>query len=288
MPKQEKRPGEKARRQKKPQPRRTAPEAVYTPGRQFNRRRLVLRIVTVVAVAFAFFLGLSIFFKVDTVTVSGCEKYSAWSVAEASGIEQGDSLLFFGEAAAGSRVIDSLPYVKSVRFQRTLPGTVHIIIEEAPVAYAAQDTKGSWWLITAEGRVTEQADTAEAGKHTSLVGITLENPEVGTQAVAQEKAEEGSSVTGADRLAVALQILRQLEANEMLGVVASVDVSNLQALELWYGDRYRVKLGDSSRMDYKIAAVKSAVAGMSDYQTGILDASFTTFPNSVGHMQFQN
>ena len=72
--------------------RKNAPEVVYTPAREFNRNRLVLNILTIFAVAFAIFLGLSIFFKVEQVTVSGNSKYSEWSVYEASGIQEGDSL----------------------------------------------------------------------------------------------------------------------------------------------------------------------------------------------------
>ena len=102
-----------------------------------------------------------------------------------------------------------------------------------------------------------------------------------------DESGEGA-VTGSDRLQVALQILAQLEHNEMFGKVTSINVSGLQSLEFWCGQQYQVKLGDSSRLDYKIAAVKSAMDEMSDYQRGILDASFTTFPNSVGYMQFQN
>lgn len=279
------RPGARAA---KPQPKKNAPEVVYTPARQFNRGRLVLNVLTVTAVAFAVFLGLSIFFKVEKVVVSGAQKYSDWTISEASGIQEGDSLLFFGEAAAGSKIIDALPYIQKVRFDIELPGTVHIIVEEAPVAYAIRSDDGAWWLMTAQGRITEKTDAASAGKYTAVNGVSLRDPAVGETAVAAEAEGEGSSVTGADRLSVAMQILQQLEANEMLGKVASVDVSSLQALEMWYGTRYQIKLGDSSELAYKIAAVRSAVEQMSPYQTGILDASFTTFPNSVGYMQFQN
>ncbi|MBR4972456.1 MAG: FtsQ-type POTRA domain-containing protein [Oscillospiraceae bacterium] len=279
------RPGQRAA---KPQPKNNAPKVVYTPAREFNRGRLVLNIVTITAVAFAIFLGLSIFFKVEKVVVSGAEKYSDWTVQTASGIQEGDSLLFFGQASAGSKIIDALPYVQKVHFDLELPGTVHIIIEEAPVAYAVQSSDGMWWLMTAQGRITEQWGSTPSGKHTVVNGVTLKTPVVGETAVAAEPEESESSVTAADRLGVALQILQQLEASEMLGKVASVDVSNLQALQMWYGNRYQVKLGDSDRMDYKIAAVKSAIDQMSPYQTGILDASFTTFPSSVGFMQFQN
>lgn len=268
-------------------PRKTAPEVVYTPARPFNRSKLILRVLTVAAVAFAIFLGISIFFKVDTITVSGCEKYSEWTIVEKSGVKEGDSLLFFGEANAASKIIDALPYVKSVRFHITLPGKVQIIVEEVPVAYSIQSGDGTWWLITSEGRVAERVDAAKAGNYTTIVGITLKNPSVGADAVAEEKEPAGSAITGADRLDAAVLIMQQLEANEMLGVVASVDVSSLQSLQLWYGNRYLVKLGNSDRMDYKLAAVKSSVEQMSEYQTGILDASFTTFPDAVGYMQFQ-
>ena len=266
--------------------RKNAPEVVYTPAKEFNRNRLLLNIVTVFAVAFAIFLGLSIFFKVEQVTVSGNSKYSEWSIYEASGIREGDSLLFYGEATAGSKIIDALPYVTSVRFEIKLPGTVHIIVEEASVAYSIQSEDGTWWLMTAQGRLTEQVNAAVAGTCAKVVGVSLRAPAVGQNAVAYETGE--GAVTGADRLDVALQIISQLEANELFGKVTAIHVSALQQLEFWCGQQYQVKLGDSDRLDYKIAAVKIAMEQMSPYQSGILDASFTTFPNSVGYRQFQN
>ncbi len=275
-----------ARRQTKVKQKTNAPEVVYTPAKEFNRSRLVLNMVTIFAVAFAIFLGLSIFFKVEKVMVSGADRYSEWSVSEASGIKPGDSLLFFGQANASSKIIDALPYVKSVRYELELPGTVHIIIEEAPVAYSVRAENDTWWLMTADGRLTEQVNAAVAASYCKIEGMTLNSPAVGQNAVAFENGE--GSVTGADRMAVALQILQQLEANELFGKVTSVDVSGLQSLEFWCGKQYQVKLGDSERLDFKIAAVKTAISEMSDYQTGILDASFTVFPNSVGYMQFQN
>ncbi len=248
-----------------------APDVVYTPAKEFNRSRLVLNILTIAAVAFAIFLGLSIFFNVKTVTVSGAQRYSEWTIAEASGIEEGDSLLFFGRASASSKIIDALPYVKSVRFEIELPGTVHIIVEEALAVYSVEAEDGTWWLMTAEGRLTEQVNVADAGNCAKIEGIKLSNPVVGQSAVAAETGE--GSVTGADRLATALQILQQLEANELFDKVTSVNVAKLQTLEFRYDNRYQVKLGDNSYLENKIAAVKGAIDKASQYQTGILDAS---------------
>lgn len=279
---------ERRRRTPKPQPRNTAPEVVYTQPKQFSRSHLVVRLLTIVAVVIAIGMGLSIFFKVETITVVGAEKYSAWSVTEASGIAEGDSLLFFGRAGAAGRIIHQLPYIKSVRFGIKLPGTVNIIIEESPVAYGVQDTQDGWWLITSDGRVVEQTDSATALINTVIEGVKLEKPVIGELAVATENNAQGELIatTNADRLTAALEVFCALEANEILGKVASVDVTSPQAIEIWYGTQYQIKLGDRSKMEYKIAAVKQVVSQMSQYQTGILDASFTTFPDKVSYTPF--
>lgn len=272
---------ERRRRTAKPQPKHTTPEVVYSQPKPFNRRRLTLHLLTILAVVIAIGMGLSIFFKIDTVTVTGAQKYSAWSVSQASGLEMGDSLLFFGRAGAAGKIIHQLPYVKSVRFQIDLPGTVNIIIEESPVAYRVQDTEGTWWLITSEGRVVEQTETAAEAV---LKGFTITSVVAGELAVAAEN--HTGAATGADRLQAALLICRELEDNEILGRVASVDVSSLQSIELWYGEQYQVKLGSTERMDYKVTAACQAIAQMSSYQRGILDASFTVFPDKVSYMPF--
>ncbi len=278
-------PGARHRKSKTPS-RKHAPDVVYTPAKAFDRKKLLLHVLTIAAVAFAVFLGLSIFFKVDTIAVSGCQKYEEWTIREASGIEEGDSLLFFGEASAASKIIDALPYVNSVRFDIQLPGRVTIIIEEAPTAYAMQDTNGGWWLVTSVGRVVEKVDSATAGRYTIVKGLFLKSPSVGLNAVAADTEPEGSVITGADRLSAAMQIIRSAEKNELMGVIASVDVSNLQTLELWYGHRFQVKLGDIKDMDYKIAVLRSAIATMHEYETGILDVTEAATTNTVARYKF--
>lgn len=257
----------RASRQK---PKTNAPEIVRTPPKEFDRRRFALQIWTIVAIVLAISIGLSIFFRVGQITVTGCNRYSAWTVSEASGIEIGDSLLFFGKATAGSCILDALPYVMSVRFTVKLPGNVNIIIEEAPVAYGLQATDGSWWLITSEGKVAEQTDAVNAEKTTVIKGVILDGPVVGEMARAYTSDSDGA-VTGADRLATALQLVQLLEANEILGEMSCVDVNNLQHLRLWYKNQYRIDLGDRQEMDTKIATVRAAIPEIGEFQTGVME-----------------
>ena len=271
------------------------PEVIYTEPKPFNRRRFFLQMVSVAAVVVALMMGLSVFFKVKTITVSGAETYSNWSVREASGIEDGDSLLGFSVARASAQILTQLPYVEEVRIGIKLPDTVNIYIKELDVAYAIKSHEGIWWLITSDGKVVEQADASIAEGYTKILGVTLADPYSGGEAEAFEELstetlEEGETVpvttTGSQRLAAAKQILKALEANDIVGEAASVDVTSLNAIELWYGTRYQVNLGDASNMEYKIACMNQVILQMKDYQTGMLDISFTTWKDQVGYTPF--
>ena len=71
-----------------------------------------------------------------------------------------------------------------------------------------------------------------------------------------------------------------------MGDAASVDVSQLQDIILWYGTQYQVNLGTIDRIALKITYMKNAIMQMSDYQTGVLDISFTTWMDQVGYTPF--
>lgn len=281
-------------------PAQPAPEVVYTPAKPFNRGRVLLHLITVVAVVLALSFGISIFFKVEVITVSGAEKYDAWTVKEASGIEIGDNLLSFGEAKAAGKIKTALPYVKTVRIGIKLPDTVNIEIKELDVVYAIKDAVEQWWLITSDGRVVDRADRATAGDYTEIKGVKIVTPAVGQHASAQEEQAQSTDPTGgttevtyapvvkaSDRLAAALNILQYMEECGIIGEAASVDVSDLGNLELEYGQRFLVKLGDTTQLLYKIKCMNAAINGddpensLKEYDSGVLDVSFTIKENQV-------
>jgi len=274
----------------------------YTPAKPFNRNRFLLRLATVAAVVLALLMGMSIFFKIGQVTVSGTEKYTPWEIKEASGIRDGDSLLGISERRISAKIRTALPYVGNVRVGIKLPDTVNIEITELDAVYAVEDADAGWWLMDAQGRIVDKTNAVEAKGYTQIVGVQIQSAAVGEQAVAFE--EEPTETTGPEETGVtvpviqtvpaqhhldaAVNILAALETNGVLGRIETVDVSDLKQMLLWYGNRYQVILGDNSRMEYKIAAMKAAIQKMGEYQSGYLDVSFTTWPNEVGYTPFDS
>lgn len=283
------------RKSENSRPKTPTPAVIYTQPLPFNRDRLIVQLITVTAVVLAIVMGLSVFFKVKTVTVTGADTYSAWAVREASGISEGDKLLTFSKIRAASQIMANLPYVKGVRIGIKLPDTVNIMIEEESVVYAVKSSDGQWWMMDSDGRVVEQANNAKAATATQLLGVTLEAPAVNQKGIATEMTPSETNelgelipvtTTGAQRLTAALQIFKALESNDIVGEAASVDVTSTEDIILWYGTRYQVNLGDTSRLDYKIDCMNDAILQMSDYQSGVLDVSFTIWPNQVGYTPF--
>ena len=289
-------------------------DVVYTPPKPFKRGRFVLHLATVVAVVLAVVLGMSIFFKVETVKVSGCNTYTEWEVAEASGIELGSNLLTLSRAQVSGNIISRLPYVDSVRVGIFLPDTVNIEIKELDVVYAIEDAQGNWWLMNDEGKIVEQINTVASKEYTRILGVRLEGAEVGKVAVAEEPVlatitvagsdpdiDETSEptettaepeatirvgVTGAERLSTALAVIQQLSSNSISGQVDSVDVSNLTDIELWYDERFQINLGNTGQLEYKVSALKATINRMETYESGYLDLTFTNWQDKVGYTPF--
>ena len=228
-----------ARKVRRPAPNKVvtpAPDVVYTPAKPFSRERFLMRMATVVAVVIALMFGISIFFRVEHVKVSGADKYTPYMIQEAAGIKEGDALLGLSDARISGKITSALPYVESVSIAIELPNTVHIEIKEMDVVYAIRDDKDGWWLITADGRVVINADNATAGACTVIEGVRLSDPVSGGRAEAAdvnsgimvEDPVTGAMVpqfeSGDSRLSTALTILQYLEDNVIIGEVASVNV----------------------------------------------------------------
>ena len=265
-------------------------------GRTFFRRLLIS-----IGVAVFISLVLMAFLRVRNISVVGNSVYSQSEIQEASGISQGSALLLVNKTTAASRIQAQLPYIDEVRVGINLPDTVKIEVVELETAFAVAADDGSYWLINAEGRLIEQITAKAASDYLKIDGVRIKSTAVGDQAVAteasaepppdeeeaqtgenaeEEESEESEESEGppeapaAQRLDVALQIVRQLAEGEEIREITSVDVSSIYDLQIWYGTRFQVKLGGVSELGYKLDYMLAAISQLESYQSGVLDLTF--------------
>ena len=287
-------------REPKRRPRRKAKpiqeETVYKDAKPVNISRFLIRIATVMAVVLAVVFGMSIFFKAEKIEVAGAEKYTVSQVQEASGIMKGTNLLTLNKGQVAGNILAKLPYIKEIRVGIRLPDTVVIHVVEAAVAYAAADASGTWWTLNCDGKIMEKINASTSGSYPRILGVRLDDPAVGKIAVAHENAtsapddgEASAPVTVYDweRLAAALSIAKEMEKNGVIGEIATIDVTDMGEIEVWYGQRFQILLGENTELSKKIFYVVRAISQLDRYQTGIVDASFTTWPDEIYHREFE-
>lgn len=261
-------------------PREEVPQVIYRAPKPMRRGTFLWKLVSMAAMVAAVFLALSVFFRVETITVAGAEKYTPWMIRQAAGVEPGDALLGIGKARVASRIVAELPYVDEVKVGIRLPGTVEIEITELQVTYSIEDENGAWWLISSSGRTVEQVTLEQALGYTRVEGLAIRTPQPGqaVQAVPGQIVDpgDGSAVTldqdQADaQLEALIAVMTALENSRIIGEVARIDVTDPTDIRLEYPQLLTVRLGSSERMDYKIRYLAAAVEQLEDSQSGELD-----------------
>ncbi|NLB30007.1 MAG: FtsQ-type POTRA domain-containing protein, partial [Clostridiales bacterium] len=107
--------------------------AIYTPVAAF----LVLFIII---------FGVSVFFRVTGIEVTGSARYTADEIIAASGVELGDNLFLLNSDAAARKITAAMPYISDFRIDRKIPGTaVLAVTESAP--FAAVQSGGDYWKV---------------------------------------------------------------------------------------------------------------------------------------------
>ena len=151
--------------------------------RKRNRGRFgpLFKLLCLVAVGVALTMGATVFFRVESVVISGNERYSQEEIIAASGIQVGDNLYGLNKVRIDQNIRTSLPYIGDLTINRALPNTIVITVTEwnAVARIAAPDPEQASaiqkelagedpdaepiplaqesWLISVKGKLLEPA-----------------------------------------------------------------------------------------------------------------------------------
>lgn len=205
-----------------------------------------------------------VFFRVNTIEVTGNVRYTTEEVIAASGIHPGDNLMVMAKSRIASSIRTQLPYVEAVSIQRVLPDGVTIRVTER-VAAASVDSAEGRWLISSQGKLLEPAG---GGQVMEISGLTALAPYAGGMI---QVAEEDEST-----LRYVLELLGELESRGMLSRCTALDCSAVTYMMLSY-DIYRLKLPRGVDYSYYIQLAQSALDSgrIPEGKGGVLDLTVT-------------
>ncbi len=228
-------------------------------------RSFVFSSVSFIVICAALVFGMSVFFRVSNIEVVGAGRYTKQEIVAASGLKDGDNLMFINREASAKRIYTALIYIGDVKVSRKLPNTVVIKVSESGAA-AVIETDSGLWLIDQNCRLLEECATQDAESHIKIKGVAAVKPKKGdTVSVADEDKPKLEFLKG---------ILAGMSVNKIIPNVGSVDLSNIRNAEFDYMDkRFTVKLGADENLDYKFDLLLNVIQKLDSDDTGTIDLS---------------
>ncbi len=215
-----------------------------------RRKKIIFRsIVGVVFLVVGVIVGLSLFFNINKIVVSGDAVYSHETVIKASGVTEGDNLIFLSKSKLNEKISSELTYIGSVTVKRRLPSTLELVVKktEAKLGIAMN---GYFTLLDENGKVLEK-DLETVGENIILLNLgEIESAELGETVVTKE-----------EKVFTKLQEVLS-ECNQVgLHDISLMDISDIYNIKIVYQGRITLELGetDSENLSSKLALGKAAI-----------------------------
>ncbi len=240
---------------------------------------LFKRLVIMAGIIAAVILSMVIFFRVETIQIEGNAYYSQQEILQVCGVASGDNLLTLSRSKISGSIMAPLKYVDSVKVSRQLPDTLIIRVTEGKPKYAVQDTRGEWYLITAQGKVVEQITNRQASDFTVVKDLTIQSPTVGDEILVYSAPGDETKAKG--QLSALKTLLGAIEEANLGRHIASVSLPSSFKISLWYEDRFQVELGDTNRVDYKLEYLKAVIEREESYVTGTVDLTLKSGDKAI-------
>ena len=229
-------------------------------GRRGRRFGVLYKLLTLVVVCAAAVLALTLFFKVESVEVTGNSRYSAQEIQDACGVQLGDNLYPLSKPDMVQRLHQQLPYIDEVRITRRLPNTLCVQVTEFSTVYAVEQ-EGTVWLLTSGGKIVETA--AERGDTPLIDGCELLAPSLG--------GDVSFALELQNRQESLFALLTALESAELTGDVRAIHLGDPTVLSMDYTERFTVEMPYGADYPRLLRYLTLVIEELETNLTGVID-----------------
>lgn len=216
-----------------------------------RNRRILFGTVAVVVVAAVFaVLSLTVLFNVSEVKVAKAGKhYQPEQIIEAADVDVGDNMVATNWDRVKEKVEQKLPYVLSLEIKKTASGKITFSVVDDTATLVFKTSKG-YALADANCKVLEIVK--EKPKNKGLTLLTVKN---------RINADPGETISFSDDgESILYDTIRTAIKNSGIGSITGIDISDPENIYLEYQSRYRLYLGNSEDIEYKLREAKKIIA----------------------------
>ena len=244
--------------------------------RRSSRRTLHYIFFILFGIAVFITLSLTVLFKIENITVTGCTKYTESEIIESSGILIGDNLFRLSASEISEKLTEQYPYIESVSIHRVFPPAIEIKIKQSiPVAVLKQKNN-EYVLITQAGRVLERGNLLLSDDCLLVIGVDVKDyipgDSLGTWNAEPRASRDETQDERTERLrrneTAKEQAEQEIEALKMMGYffdaikatdfhdITNLDISNRLDMQFMFENRLLVKLGSEAGLADKLLFVR--------------------------------
>lgn len=217
--------------------------------RKIIRRRIIASIIMILIVALILFI-VSLFIRVKEINITGeLGNYTYDDVLEASGIEQGDMLLYINKESVENQIEKALPYAMNVKVKKKLFSKVIIEVECSSEAYALY-IDGEYVVVDSNFKVLRfvTKDNEKSLDIVRVIGLEAQKPSLG----------EVVKFNGEVRLGHFQKMYEGLQG-EPFGKLDYIDVTDVIWLKVGFENGFTIDFGNYTNLDYNLKWASAVV-----------------------------
>ncbi len=274
---------------------------------QKRKRRFTTCMLVLAAVVIGVILSLTVFFKINTIEVTGTSQYSKESILNVCGVDTGDNLFLIKKTGVAEKISRALPFTGEITVKRSFPNKIVIQVTDSvpssAVVYedgyallnqeqkvlATVSTEEELYALVAqqlyiaeetqtENNTEDSTDTASQTKTDAEVE-TAKSQIIMISGLTVSKAEAGKKITFENNAAYTAyqDVTKALEEEEFTGVTG-LDFSNSSDVRMEYEKRIILKLGSASGLNRKLQLAEKVLEeqnAVSTELTGTIDLTIS-------------
>ena len=235
----------------------------YNTSKRRRRRSFLGKFFMFLLICLILFLGLTVFFRVNEIEVSGDTRYSRQEIIEASGVELGAQLLLLREDTVRENILSRLPYAGRVEIVTRFPSRIEIIVTEAlPLAFLRAE--GAYLFLDRSARILERTEQRPMQRLVYLQG--LETPILPREGEVLALGEDGR-----EQLLYLKDILELFGNLGLVPWISELDMSDVHNPQFIYDERFTVLLGPRQNVRHDMNMFVGILAELDEDEFGIID-----------------
>jgi len=222
---------------------------------------ILYKFLLIAAILCAVLFMFTVFFEIKDIEVEGNEKYSTTEITAATGIEEGDKLLFINKFDAESKVYEKLAYIDNIKIKQRPPSKLIIEVTESKASVCLQNG-GMTYLIDDKCKLLEFYPTDN-----SL--ITL--PIIKCSEIADPVAGKEIAFVESYMLQALKDVMSYILDDEIARKVTDLSIEKLYDINFMYENRLKVVIGEPTDIEKKILYFKTVVNDIGDDEKGTVN-----------------